>query len=261
MNLSIFAGKTKKRMLRTIIIDDEEHMRQSLEKLLQRYCPNVQVVARAGSVAAGLVCIREHRPDVVLLDIKMDDGTGFDLLRQAEPIDFKVIFITAYDQYAVEAFRYSALDYLLKPVIPENLMEALHKAEQMRIKDLEIQLSALKTNMAAENQANKKLVLKTLENIYIVAPDDILYCQSYSNYSTFILNDGRRITVSRTLREFEELLKHAGFFRVHKSYLVSLSKIIRLEKSEGGTIIMNNEDKIPLGSSRKDELMELFEQL
>jgi len=225
MNLRIFAEKTRTRMLRTIIIDDEEHMRQSLEKLLQRYCPNVQVVARAGSVAAGLVCIREHRPDVVLLDIKMDDGTGFDLLRQAEPIDFKV------------------------------------KAEQMRIKDLEIQLSALKTNMAAENQANKKLVLKTLENIYIVAPDEILYCQSYSNYSTFILNDGRRITVSRTLREFEELLKHAGFFRVHKSYLVSLSKIIRLEKSEGGTIIMNNEDKIPLGSSRKDELMKLFEQL
>lgn len=248
-------------MLRTIIIDDEEHMRQSLEKLLQRHCPNVQVVARAAGVASGLACIREHRPDVVLLDIKMDDGTGFDLLRQAEPIDFKVIFITAYDQYAAEAFRYSALDYLLKPVIPANLAEAMQKAEETRIKDLEVQLIALKNNMAADNQASKKLVLKTQDSIYIVVPDEILYCQADSNYSTFTLNDGRRITVSRTLREFEELLKQAGFFRVHKSYLVNLSRIIRLEKSEGGTLVMNNGDKIPVGASRKEELMELFNQL
>ncbi|MCO5263777.1 MAG: LytTR family DNA-binding domain-containing protein [Lentimicrobium sp.] len=261
MNLGIFVRKAKSKMLRTIIIDDEEHMQQSLEKLLQRYCPYVQVVARAGSVASGLACIREHRPDVVLLDIKMDDGTGFDLLKQAEPIDFKVIFITAYDQYAVEAFRYSALDYLLKPVIPGNLAEAIQKAEETRIKDLELQLSALKNNMAADNQLNKKLVLKTQESIYIVVPDEILYCQADSNYSTFTLNDGRRITVSRTLREFEELLKQAGFFRVHKSFLINLSRIIRLDKSEGGALVMSNGDKIPVGASRKEELMELFNQL
>jgi two-component system, LytTR family, response regulator len=248
-------------MLRTIIIDDEPHMRQSLEKLLNRHCPHVQVVGQADSVTTGLQSIRHHRPDCVLLDIRLDDGTGFDLLKQAEPIDFKVIFITAYDQYAVEAFRYSALDYLLKPVIPENLVEAIRKAEEMRINDLEVQLSALRNNMATEDHANRKLVLKTQENIHIVQPDEILYCQSDSNYSTFILNNGLRITVSRTLREFEELLKHAGFFRVHKSYLANLSRIVRVEKSEGGTLVMNNGDKIPMGASRKEELMELFDQL
>lgn len=248
-------------MLRTLIIDDEPHMRQTLEKLLQRNCPNVKVVDQADSVASGLQSIRKHRPDLVLLDIKMDDGTGFDLLKLAEPIDFKVIFVTAYEHYAVEAFRYSALDYLLKPIIPANLTEAVTKAEEIRIKDLEIQLSSLRHNMAAEDTSKRKLVLKTMESIHIVAPDEILFCQSDGNYTLFILADGRNILVSRTLREYEELLKYAGFFRVHKSYLANLSKIIRLDKTEGGFLVMGNGEKIPVGASRKEELLELFEKL
>jgi two-component system, LytTR family, response regulator len=248
-------------MLRTLIIDDEPHMRQSLEKLLKLHCPNVKVVDQADGVASGLHSIRKHRPDLVLLDIKMDDGTGFDLLKLAEPIDFKVIFVTAYEHYAVEAFRYSALDYLLKPIIPANLAEAVNKAEETRIKDLEMQLGSLRHNMASDDTSKRKLVLKTLESIHILTPDEVLFCESDGNYTLFCLCDGRKILVSKTLREYEELLKHAGFFRVHKSYLVNLSRIIRLDKSEGGFLIMSNGEKIPVGASRKEELLELFEKL
>ena len=259
--MSIFSRNIPTKVLRTLIIDDEPHMRQTLEKLLQRNCPNVKVVGQADGVANGLQGIRRHRPDLVLLDIKMDDGTGFDLLKLAEPIDFKVIFVTAYEQFAIEAFRYRALDYLLKPIIPANLVEAVNKAEEMRIKDLEAQLNSLRYNMSSEDHASKKLVLKTLDKIHIVTPEEIIYCVSDGNYTTFSLADGRSILVSRTLREFEELLKHAGFFRVHKSYLANLSRIILLEKAEGGFLVMSNGDKIPVGASRKEELLELFERL
>ncbi|MEZ5197004.1 MAG: LytTR family DNA-binding domain-containing protein [Bacteroidales bacterium] len=248
-------------MLRTIIVDDEPHMRQTLNKLLQKHCPNVKIVDMAGSVSSGLESIRKHHPDLVLLDIKMDDGTGFDLLRQAEPIDFKIIFITAYDQYAVEAFRFSALDYLLKPIIPAYLAGAVYRAEEQKIRDLEIQLGNLKNNLGTQDVSKKKIILKTLENIHILAVEDILYCASDSNYTTFYLANSNQIVVSKTLKEYEDLLKGSGFFRVHKSFLVNLSKINRLEKSEGGNLIMSNNEKIPIGASRKEQLMELFEQL
>jgi two-component system, LytTR family, response regulator len=261
MKFTIFERNKKQRMLRTLIIDDEPHMRQSLEKLLHLYCPNVKVVDQADGVASGLHSIRKHRPDLVLLDIKLEDGTGFDLLRLAEPIDFKVIFITAYEQYALEAFRFSALDYLLKPIIPASLVEAVNKAEDMRIKDLEVQLNSLRYNMASEDRSRRKLVLKTMDNIHIVTPDEVFYCESDGNYTIFCLAGERRIIVSKTLREFEELLKHAGFFRVHKSFLVNLSRIVRLEKGDGGFLVISNGDKIPVGASRKDELMDLFEKL
>jgi two-component system LytT family response regulator len=259
--MPIFRKKSATDLLRTIIIDDEPHMRQSLEKLLLKHCPNTRIVGTADGVASGLESIRKHHPDLVLLDIKMDDGTGFDLLKQAEPVDFKVIFITAYDQYAVEAFRFSALDYLLKPVIPDNLVEAVHKAEEQKISDLEIQLNSLKSNLGADNHSKKKIILKTLENIHILSVDDIIYCGSDANYTEFFLSDGRKIIVSRTLREYEELLKQSGFFRIHKSFLVNLSKIVRIEKGEGGYAVMNTNEKIPIGSSRKEQLMELFEKL
>jgi len=259
--MPIFRKKSSTDLLRTIIIDDEPHMRQSLEKLLLKHCPNVRIVGTADGMASGLESIRKRNPDLVLLDIKMDDGTGFDLLKKAEPFDFKVIFITAYDQYAVEAFRFSALDYLLKPIIPDNLVEAVHKAEEQKISDLEIQLNNLKNNLDADNKSKKKIILKTLENIHILSVDDIIWCSSDANYTEFHLSGGGKIIVSRTLREYEELLKQSGFFRVHKSFLVNLSKIIRIDKADGGYVVMNNNDRIPIGSTKKEQLLRLFEEL
>jgi two-component system LytT family response regulator len=236
-------------------------MRQSLEKLLKKHCPNVRVIDQADGVASGLASIRKHHPELVLLDIKMDDGTGFDLLKIAEPLDFRVIFITAYDQYALEAFRFSALDYLLKPVIPDNLVEAVKKAEGQKIRDLEIQLHQLKNNLNTDDYSRKRIVLRTLEHIHVLQVDNIIYCESEGSYTKFFLDDSKMIMVSKTMREYEELLKHSGFFRVHKSYLVNLSKIVRLEKGEGGYVVMTNQERIPVGASRKEQLLHLFDSL
>ncbi|MBN1198596.1 MAG: response regulator transcription factor [Bacteroidales bacterium] len=248
-------------MLRTLIIDDETHMRQTLETLLHKHCPNVKLVGMADGVASGLASIRRHHPDLVLLDIRMADGTGFDLLRKAEPIDFRIIFITAYDQYAIDAFRFSALDYLLKPVIPQYLAEAVQRAAEQKMKDLELQLQNLKNHMGTEGDSMRKIVLRTMESIHVIPVEDILYCASDSNYTTFILAGSKRIVVSKTLKEYEDMLRGSGFFRVHKSYLVNLSNMIRLDKGEGGTLVMGNDDRIPVGASRKEQLMELFDKL
>ncbi|NQV01684.1 MAG: response regulator transcription factor [Bacteroidia bacterium] len=248
-------------MLRTIIIDDEAHMRQALEKLVSQYCPNLKVVARANGVKSGLEAIRNHRPDLVLLDIKMNDGTGFDLLERLDFIDFKVIFITAYDQYAIKAFKFSALDYLLKPVDADDLVEAVNKADQMVTDEMKDQLDTLTENMQTEDKAKKKIVLKTSDNIHLVKIRDILYCESDINYTRFYLVNGSRIIVSVTLKEYDEMLNGYGFFRVHKSFLINLAHIDRFEKAEGGTVILGNEHRIPVASRKKEQLLGFFERI
>jgi two-component system LytT family response regulator len=256
-----FKHHNSKKMLRAIIIDDEQPIRLTLEKVLEKTCPNVRIVDMADGVASGLKSIRKHHPDLVLLDIKMNDGTGFDLLDQAQPVDFRIIFITAYDQFAVEAFRYCALDYLLKPIMTSSLAEAIHRAEEQKIKDIELQLSSLKNHLKNPDQSGRKIILKTIDNIHILKVEDILYCEADSNYTTFYLENTTRIVVSKNLKEYEEMLRGAGFFRVHKSYLVNLSKVTRIEKGEGGYLHMENQAKIPVGASRKEQLMELFGRL
>ncbi len=248
-------------MLRTIIIDDEVHMRQTLEKLVKQYCPNVKIVARADSVKTGVDTIKRHHPDLVLLDIKMDDGTGFDLLKQLEPIDFKVIFITAYNQYAIKAFKFSALDYLLKPVDADDLTAAVNKAEKIVMKEIKIQLDTLEDNMQTDDKSKKKIILKTFDNIHLVKISEIVYCESDGNYTNFYLLNTDKIIVSVTLKEYDEMLKEYGFFRVHKSFLINLSHINRFEKSEGGSIILTNDHKVPVASRKREQLFELFERI
>jgi len=245
-------------MLRTIIIDDEQSVRKTLEKLLGRYCPNVRLVAEADGVDSGVKAIKKHHPDLVLLDIKMSDGTGFDLLKQLEPVDFKVIFITAYDQFAIKAFKFSALDYLLKPVDPEELADAVSKAEKMVIQELNQQLCTLEDNIQTKEKARKKIILKTLENIHLLKVTDIMYCESSDNYTTFYLLNGKKILVSNTLKEYDEMLSEYGFFRAHKSYLINLIYIDRFEKAEGGSIVLVNDVKLPVASRKKELLLEML---
>lgn len=248
-------------MLRTIIIDDEAHMRQTLEKVVKDYCPNVKLVAKAGGVKTGLEAIKKYHPDLILLDIKLDDGTGFDILKQIEPVDFKVIFITAYDQYAIKAFKFSALDYLLKPIDPNDLMIAVNKAEKLVVKELNIQLDTLEENMQSDSKSNKKIILKTFDNIHLLKVRDIIFCQSDNNYTRFHLLDGSMILVSNTLKEYDEMLREYGFFRVHQSFLINLVHVNRFEKSEGGSIILVNEHKVPVASRKREQLLELFERI
>jgi len=248
-------------MLRTIIIDDEYSVRKALEKLVKRYCPNVKLVAEADGVESGVEAIRKYHPDLVLLDIKMDDGTGFDLLKHLEPVDFKVIFITAYDQYAIKAIKFSALDYLLKPIDPDDLTEAINKAEKLLVNELNQQLSTLEDNMQNKDKSKKKIILKTFDNIHLVKLSDIVYCESNDNYTNFNLLSNKKILVSNTLKEYDEMLGEYGFFRVHKSFLINLGHIERFEKSEGGYIVLSNESKVPVASRKREQLLDLFDRM
>lgn len=248
-------------MLRTIIIDDEAHMRQTLEKLVKQSCPNVKLVAQADGVKTGIEAIQKHHPDLILLDIKMNDGTGFDLLKQIQPVDFKVIFVTAYDQFAIKAFRFSAIDYLLKPVDPDDLSEAVCKAEKLMQQDFSTQLNALEEHMQPGDKANRKIILRTFDNIHLVKVQDINYCESEGSYTAIHLLNGNKILVSTLLKEYDELLGDSGFYRVHKSYLINMRHISRFEKGDGGNVVLENENKVPVASRKREELMEMFERL
>jgi len=248
-------------MLRTIIIDDEPQVRKTLARMLEEECSNVKLLKSADGVNSGLRAINKENPDLVLLDIQMDDGTGFDLLKKVEPINFKVIFITAFDQYAIQAFKFSAIDYLLKPVDPEDLKQAVSKAEQMVQEDFSTQLKVLDDNLKTQETKGKKIILRTSETVHLVKVSDISYCESDISYTLFYLTDGQKILVSKTLKEFEDMLKEFGFFRVHKSFLVNLFAISKFEKADGGYLVMENNDRVPVANRKKDELMELFERL
>jgi len=256
-----FRAKIKNKVLRTIIIDDEAHVRESLADMLKRHCPNAKVVAQAEGVKSGLRAIQTHHPDLVLLDIKMKDGTGFDLLEQIENIDFKIIFITAYDQYAIKAFKFSALDYLLKPVESVDLKEAIDKADKISQQEVNTQLTTLANNLQTDDQSKKKIILKTFDNIHLVKVRDIVYVESDGRYSTIYLESAENVIVSNTLKHYHEMLGDFGFYRVHKSYLINLEHIRRFEKAEGGYVILEGDAKVPVASRKREELLELLERI
>ena len=261
MTFTNFEGTKTQAMLRTVIIDDEAHVRETLTRLLVIHCPQVKVVGEAYSVASGLKIIHELNPQLVLLDIKMDDGSGFDLLKKLEIIDFKVIFITAYEKYAVQAFKFAAIDFLLKPVNPEELADAVMRAENLVQEHFNTQLQAMQENMRTDLRQKKKIVLKTLENIYLVDMQDITHCESDGCYTVVHLAGEEQVMISKNLGEFEEMLGESGFYRVHKSYLINLMHIKRFEKHEGGFIILSDSHKVPVASRKREELLEMFEKL
>lgn len=248
-------------MLKVLIIDDEAHIRDSLKKLLNRHCPHINVSGEASGVKEGLQAIHANPFDLVFLDIQMADGTGFDLLNSLETIDFKIIFVTAFDQFAIQAFRFSAVDYLLKPVNPEFLVEAVKRAEQLINQHDLLQVQALKENLKNIDNHNKKIILKTAENVYLLNLNEIVACESDDNYTRVFINNGDKILVSKTLKEYEEMLSGCGFYRVHKSFLINLAHIKRFEKQEGGYLVLANDLKIPVASRKRDEVMELLEKM
>ncbi len=247
-------------MFRTVIIDDEKHQQQNIEAMVKLYCDDLDIVAKANGVKTGVEAIKKYKPDLVLLDIQMGDGSGFDLLEKFDPVPFRVIFITAFDQYAIRAFRFNALDYLLKPIDPDELCQAAARASALLQKDFNMQLQNLKQYLQPENKNHGKIIIKTYDKIYLVPLQEILYCESDSNYTRFHLTGDRHIMVSATLKDYEDILAESGFFRVHKSFLVSLRYISRFEKAEGGSVVLEGEVKIPVASRKRDELVQLLEQ-
>lgn len=249
-------------MIRTIVIDDENKARETIVDMLGRYCKEVEVIGEAADVQSGYDAIRKHSPDLVLLDIKMPDGTGFDLLRKFLNVDFHVIFITAYEEYAIRAFKFSALDYLLKPIDPDELVDAVQKAEvKINGEDLTLKIKTLFENVDHLSNREKKIVLKTSSNVHVVNLYDIIRCQSDKNYTHFYTVDGDKIVVSKTLKEYDELLRSYGFFRVHQSHLINLTFVKRFEKSDGGYLVMKDSSNVPVSFRKKDDLMKLFKSL
>lgn len=249
-------------MLKTILIDDEQPVLNMLEGIVNEYCDDVDVVATAGSVVAGLKAIKNHQPDLLFLDINLSDGTGFDLLNQLEEPLPMVVFVTAYDEYAVKAFRFSAIDYIMKPINIVEIEAAVEKCKlQQERSSLSDKLRTFLQNIDEGNAEDKKIVLKTAESIHIIKIGDIIRLESDHNYTRFYLKNGQKLLVSKTLKEYDDLLDEFGFFRSHQSHLINVNYINRFDKAYGGEIVMTNDDRVPVSKRKRDELFDLFEKL
>lgn len=249
-------------MTKAVIIDDEFRSRETLREMLKLYCSDVEVVAEGEDVKSGVKAIKTHSPDLVFLDIKMPDGSGFDLLRQLLPIDFKLIFITAYEEYAIKAFKFNAIDYITKPVDPDELKSAVSKVSKFINSDnlndhLKQMLNDYIKPMRAEN---KKVILKTAEAIHVIDTDDIVRCESNSNYTMFYINDGDKIIVSKSIKEFVEFLEERNFFRVHHSHLINLNFLKRFKKDELFCVLKDNTE-VPVSFRKRNELLKMLKTL
>jgi len=248
--------------MRTIIIDDEEKARKTIISFLQLNCSDVEIIAQADSVQNGIKVIKEHKPELVFLDINLPDGTGFDILNALDSIQFKLIFVTAYEEYAIKAFKFSALDYLLKPINPQELVQSVEKARKSIDQEtFDVKYKTFIANYSNQSNTDKKLVLKTSESIFMIDIKDIIRCEADGGYTTFFLNDGRKILVSKNLKEYEDILLEYNFFRPHNSHLVNLNYMLSFEKRDGGTIIMKDKSAVPVATRRKDDLMNRFENM
>ena len=245
-------------MYKTLIIDDESNARNALKNLLSVYCSQIMVVGEADNVSNGIKAIKDFSPDLVFLDVQMPDGTGFDLLQQIGDVKFKVIFASAYDKFAIQAFRFSALDYLQKPVEPDKLIEACSRLETSddRYEELNKKLEVLLSN----KNSFEKITLPTLDGIIFVKINDIIRCESDNNYTQFFLKNNKKILVSRTLKDYDEMLTPFNFFRIHKSHLINLAFLERYKKGEGGTVIMEDGAELEVSRRRKEDFMNALQR-
>ncbi|MCU0369930.1 MAG: LytTR family DNA-binding domain-containing protein [Bacteroidales bacterium] len=246
-------------MIKAIIIEDEKMSRETLRRLLEKYCPVVEVIAEADGYRKGLEEIRKHHPDVIFLDIQMPDGSGFRLLEEIETVDFEIIFTTAFDQFAIKAIKYSALDYLLKPIIPQDLIEAVDRVEKKKAEKVKRRLmEAIPGNDHAQEDRSHKIVLSTAEMIHVIDIEDIIRCESDNYYTYFYFTDGRKLLVSKTLKENEELLSQHNFIRPHKSHLINIKYIKSYIRQDSGYILMTDGTRIPVSRRKKDKIMEII---
>lgn len=234
--------------VKAILIDDEELSRSTLRSMLGKYCTQVQIIGEAENVGSGLELLSKEQPDVVFLDIQMPDGTGFDLLKLLNEIEFQVIFATAYDSYAIKAFEYSALDYLLKPVDPDKLISAVEKIVVNNKNDSQRQLETMLANL----NGVKKIALPTSDGLRIIKVEEIVRCESESNYTNIYLKSGERILIPKTLKEYDNLLTPLGFYRVHHSHLINLSYIESYIRGEGGFAKLEDGREIEVSRRRKE---------
>ncbi|MGK2864810.1 MAG: LytR/AlgR family response regulator transcription factor [Chitinophagaceae bacterium] len=242
-------------MIKAIIVDDEPYSCESLVTLLERYCPAVKVADICYSGEAALSAIQEQQPQIVFLDIEMPRMNGFEMLEKIPEIKFELIFTTSYDQYAIKAIRFSALDYLLKPIDREELQRAVQKVTQRLHYPLPQQLEILLHKLHQPVSSIQRIALPTMEGLLMVAVNSIISCASDGNYTIFLLKNKQKLIVSRTLKDIEEMLEDYSFLRVHHSYIVNLNEINKYIKGEGGYLIMSDDSSVDISRSRKEMLL------
>lgn len=245
--------------LKAIIVEDEKHSRETLRNLLEEFCVDVKVIETAANVDEAVTKITALHPDVVFLDIELQTGTGFDVLSQLRNISFEVIFTTAFEQYAIKAVKFSSLDYLLKPIDLEELQNSIEKAKKKKNQDVyKKQLETLMLNLKQQHPKLNKICLSTADGFEFINTADILYCKAEGSYTAFILNNNSKLLVSKHLKEYESLLVEQQFMRVHNSYLINLNEVKKFVKSDGGYIIMNNNDLVNISRAKKDDFLDLM---
>ena len=247
--------------MKAFIVDDEQTVIDVISTFLADSFPNIEILGFAHSVKNAVNGITSLNPDIVFMDIELADGTGFDVIRSFVNPQFKVIFVTAFDQFAVQAFRYSAVDYILKPINPNELYEAVSKSQKdIETKGDQVELTTLIHNISSSSNQEKRIVLRTSNDIHLINTSEVIRIESDGPYSHFILQYGSRVTVSQNLKHYEEILTSLGFFRCHQSHLVNIFYINKYHKAEGGMLILKDGSSIPVSFRKKDSLFKLFEQ-
>jgi two-component system LytT family response regulator len=247
-------------MVTAIIVDDEPYSCESLATLLERYCPDIKLLDICYSGADALKAIKEQTPTLLFLDIEMPGMNGFEMLQHLPAINFSIIFTTSYDQYAIKAIKFSALDYLLKPVDREDLQAAVQKTIQSPKQSLPQQIEILLQKLNHPTIAVNKIAIPTMEGLQMLFVENIISCSSNSNYTILYLKNKQKITASRTLKEIEEMLEDYSFLRVHHSYLINLNEIEKYIKGDGGYLIMSDGSNIDVSRSRKEMLMKKLQR-
>ncbi|MFO7827958.1 MAG: LytTR family DNA-binding domain-containing protein [Bacteroidales bacterium] len=249
-------------MIQAVIIDDEKNAREAIKQIVEKHFDDINIIGDADDVSSGVKLISNLQPGLVLLDIKLPDGTGFDILNQFDEINFSTIFITAYNEHAIKAFKFSAIDYLLKPIDIEEFKLAVKKVKKARHQqNTKKKLEAFLENIDNISKEIKKIVLKTSDSIHLINVNEILRCQSEGNYTKFFFINRPALMVSKNIKEYYEMLKDYQFFRPHQSHIVNINFIKQYHKLDGGYLIMQDDSTVPVATRKRDELMKIFERI
>ena len=244
--------------MRAIVVDDEAGARGALINLLRNYFEDIEIIGEADGVESGKKVITEKKPDLLFLDVQMQDGTGFDLLAGIDRSNLQVIFVSAHDYFAITAIKVSAVDYLVKPVEPVELQKAIDKIRQQKsLTEVQKKLDLLLTNV----NKIEKIALPSLNGIEFVKLDDIVRCEAESNYTVFYLINGDKVTVSKTLKDYEDILSQNNFFRIHKSVIINIKYLKKYIKGDGGSVIMEDGSELLVSRRRKDDFLEALAAL
>lgn len=253
-------------MITAILIDDDKNLREGMKKLLDLFAPTIKIIGEADSVASGIVAMDTLRPQVVFLDIQLNDGTGFDILEKAaeknNAITSHIVFITAHEQYAIKAFRFSALDFLLKPVDPEELQKVIQKIEKVVDgKNDFSHIDLLLENIRKNVDNFKRIALSTSDGIHLFDISDIIRCESEDNYTKFYIKNHKPILISKTLKEYEELLAEHNFERIHQSHLINLKYLKSYIKSDGGYVVMADGSRLSISQRKRERLQNILKTM